>query len=269
MTSRVVKVRSVTSDTLAGSVPAAVGRIWLQVAVLHFMANLIAWITGSGTLNKLLYIYTVWLLGHAFLEAVEGAAYTMRDDKIILERKMGDITVNRVEIPFGSILSVRPAISAEKLSVSYRQVSYYGAGLKPSLRMRIAWLTALVSARVAGRIAGEAALNEKGILIAYLENDRPYACVATPDQETKALLAQAVGERWDWDDRLSRAEITSLQGYCLQRAFPALYPNVRPLISQEDEEWLAKWQTEFNEARLKKKTEREKKKQASHTENKE
>ena len=252
-----------------GTLVRAAGSIWLRLAALQLAVNLLALITDSGVPTKLLCIYALWLLARCLFEAVEGAMYTIRGDQIILEKKLGDITVNRVSIPFGSILSVRPAVCAEKLSVSYRQVSWFGSGLKPSLRLRAAWLSSLVSARAARRIAGEAALCDKGMLIAYLADDRPYACVFAPSQRIAEQLAPAVGERWGWDDRLSRAEVTSLQGHCLQRAFPALYPNVRPLISQEDEEWLAEWQAERDAAKQKKKAGKEKKKQTSRTDNKE
>ena len=44
-------------------------------------------------------------------------------------------------------------------------------------------------------------------------------------------------ERHGFDERMTRAKITTLYGRALERAFPALYPFVDPLLKYEDVEW--------------------------------
>lgn len=242
---------------------AAASGALLRLSVLQILANVLSALTGSGMVRPLFCLYTACLLGGILYGSLEGAVYTIDGDSIILEKDLGGDTINRVRIPFQSILSIRPAYPAEKLSVSYRQVSYFGVGLRPSLRIRIGWLVSLFSARMARHIIGDAAEEERGLVIAYLAGDRPQACVMEPDETLTFRLKAAAGERWNWDDRLSRAEVVSLQGMCLQRAFPALYPNIRPLVSPEDEAWLAEKTAELQAASEQKKEQRAEKKDSA------
>ena len=238
----------------------SVAVILAELAVSQLVFNLLITLTGIGLLNVLFYIFAVWLLLCFMRGTVAGNTYQLTEDSLILERQLGDSPVSVVSIPRSAVLSIRPAFCGEDLRVSYEQVTYIRKAVQPSFRMKLAFLVAGFSAAEARKLAGSEANRQSGYVIAFTEGQRSRACVFDPDEKMLAGLQTAFGERMGWDDRLARPQVESLRGRALQRAFPERYPNVKPLISQEEETWeagQAEMRREKKQAQLEEKAQRE------------
>ncbi len=214
----------------------SVASIILQLAVAQFLCNLVILYTQNALFNVLFYAYAVVLLLRFMRNVVAGYAYTLTDKRLILERKLGDSTTTIVDISLDKIISIRPVCAAEKLF--YKQVTVIDPHAAPGFRYQAAFLLSLFSARLARAAAGKGAEKVIGYAVVYNEDNRMRCCVFRPNEEMCQALEQALGERFGWDDRLNRPQLETLFARALQRAFPALYPHVKPLVSPQEVEWL-------------------------------
>lgn len=207
----------------------------LKLAVAQFLCNLVILYTQNALFNILFYAYAVWLLLHFMRNVVAGYAYTLMEDRLVLERKLGDSTTTIVDLPLSQIISVRPVCAAEKLF--YKQVTVIDPQAAPGFRFKAAFFLSLFSARLAQAAAGKRAEKVIGYAVVYNEDNRVRCCVFRPNEEMQQALEQRLGERFGWDDRMSRPQLETMFARALQRAFPALYPHVKPLVSPEEAAW--------------------------------
>lgn len=211
--------------------------ILLKLALAQIVCNLLITLTGVGLLNLLFYAYAVALLTGFMRDTVAGYAYTLEDGLLLLERKLGDSTTTLVRIPLERVVSMREVRMAEHLRTTYRQVTHIDPASGPSRRVRAAFVLCLLSARLARALAGRRAQAVVGHVLVYDEGGRLRACTFRPDAKMQAALADALGERYGFDERMTRARVATLHARALERAFPALYPFVDPLVKPEDVRW--------------------------------
>ena len=114
-----------------------VASVVLRLALAQILCNLLIAATGAGLLNVLFYLYAVATLAMFMRRTVASSAYTLKQETLVLERKLGDSTTSVVEIPLDRILAVRPVCRGERLHVCYRQVTVIDNEAKPTARMRI------------------------------------------------------------------------------------------------------------------------------------
>ena len=212
----------------------AVAGVVVRLAIAQIVVNLLISATGTGLLNLLFYVYAVWLVFGFMRRTVASYVYTLKNGVIYLERKLGDSTNTLVEIPLCRVLSMRPVMRAEKLGVSYRQVTEIDPACKPDARMRAAFAASYVSARLARLLAGKRAQEQCGWVIVFTEGSHRNACVFRPDEEMLLALKAQLGEAFGFDERMTQAKIVTLQARALQRAFGALYPFVNPLVKPDE-----------------------------------
>ena len=215
----------------------SVAGIVLRLALAQIVCNLLIMATGTGLFNALFYLYAVWLLIGFMKKTVASYAYTLKTGQLVLERRLGDSTTTVVEIPLDELVCVRPLEAAERLRLCYRQVTVIDPAARAPLRVRVAMGVSLVSARLARVIAGNGVRDQVGVVAVYRENGRVKACVFKPDEAMTEALRQTLGERFGWDERIARPQLTTLYARALQRAFPEVYPHVSPMISKEDITW--------------------------------
>ena len=227
------KAKKVTGKSFVMNVVSIV----LYLAAAQLLCNLLIMRTGKGIFNILFYLYAIGLMIHFMRRTVAGYAYTLKEKTLILERRLGDSTTSVVEIPLDSVAAMRPVHAAERLKTSYRQVTVIDPAAAPGFRMHAAMLASLLSARLARKIAGEEYAREIGFGIVFDENGQRRVCVFCPNDEMCAALKTALGSRWMIDERLSERRTDTLYAKALKRAFPSLYINVEPLITQEDLQW--------------------------------
>lgn len=214
-----------------------VAGIVLRLALAQIACNALILLTGVGLINALFYPYAVWLLMRFMRDTVAGYCYTLKEKTLLLERRLGDSTTTLVEIPLESIVAVRPVCAGERLRASYRQVTVIDPDAAPSGRMRAAFRMSLLSARLARKIAGGRADDVIGSACVFHEEGRVRACVFRPNEEMRAALEAALGDRFGWDDRMARPRVETLYARAVARAFPAHYPHVTPLVSPEEAQW--------------------------------
>lgn len=212
----------------------AVAGVVVRLAIAQIVVNLLISTTGTGLLNLLFYVYAVWLVFGFMRRTVASYVYTLKNGVIYLERKLGDSTNTLVEIPLCRVLSMRPVMRAEKLGVSYRQVTEIDPACKPDARMRAAFAASYVSARLARLLAGKRAQEQCGWVIVFTEGSHRNACVFRPDEEMLRELEAQLGEAFGFDERMTQAKLVTLQARALQRAFGALYPFVNPLVKPDE-----------------------------------
>ena len=206
----------------------------VRLAVAQMVINLLIGFTGAGLLNVAFYLYAVWLL-IAFMRAtVAGYVYTLKEDMLVLERKLGDSTITVVEIPLKSVVSLRQMRMAENLHISYRDVMHIDPQSQPALRVRAAFAVSLFSSRLARLLAGRRAQDVIGHVIVYDAGSLRCARTFCPDETLLEKLEEILGERFGFDERMTRAKVNTLYGRALERAFPALYPYVDPLVKPEE-----------------------------------
>ena len=212
----------------------AVAGVVVRLAIAQIVVNLLISATGTGLLNLLFYVYAVWLVFGFMRRTVASYVYTLKNGVIYLERKLGDSTNTLVEIPLCRVLSMRPVMRAEKLGVSYRQVTEIDPACKPDARMRAAFAASYVSARLARLLAGKRAQEQCGWVIVFTEGSHRNACVFRPDEQMLRELEAQLGEAFGFDERMTQAKLVTLQARALQRAFGALYPFVNPLVKPDE-----------------------------------
>ena len=211
--------------------------ILIRLSIAQIVINAVISMTGIGLLNVAFYLYAVWLLIAFMRETVAGYVYTLKEDVLVLERKLGDSTTNVVEVPLGKVASLRPVYMGENLHISYRDVMHIDACSRPTFRTRAAFTASLFSGRLARLLAGRRAQDAIGHVIVFDEGNLRRACTFCPNEELLAKLEAILGERYGFDERMTRARVHTLYGRALERAFPALYPYVDPLIKHEDVAW--------------------------------
>ena len=132
---QVNRARPVTGKGFALGVASVV----LRLALAQIVCNLLIAATGMGLLNVLFYLYAVMTLALFMRRTVASSAYTLKQETLVLERKLGDSTTSVVEIPLNHIIAVRPICAGERLHVCYRQVTVIDNEAKPTARMKAAW----------------------------------------------------------------------------------------------------------------------------------
>ncbi len=232
-----------------------VAGIVLRLALAQLIALALESATGSGLFSILFYLYAVALLLAFMRRTVASSAYTLKRETLTLQSLMGDSTTSVVEIELSRIVALREVRRGENLRATYPQVTAIDAAAKPGPRMRAAFLASLLSARLARRIAGGAADHVAGYAAIFEEDGFARACVFRPNEEMRSHLRAALPDAFGVDDRLTREPLRTITARALQRAFPAYYPHVEPLVGEEE---LQKAQDEI----ARQKRERQKKKRA-------
>lgn len=215
----------------------SIAGILVKLAAAQIVVNLLISMTGMGLLNVAFYLFAVWLLIDFMRATVAGYVYTLGEDTLVLERKLGDSTITVVEVPLGQVVSLRRLYMAENLHISYRDVMHIDASSRPALRVRAAFIASLVSSHLARALAGKRAGDAIGHVIVYDEGSLRKACTFCPNEELLEKLEGILGERYGFDERMTRAKAHTLYARALERAFPALYPYVDPLVKAEDVQW--------------------------------
>lgn len=215
----------------------SIAAILLQLAVAQIVVNLLISLTGVGLINLAFYLFAVWLLIDFMRATVAGYVYTLGGDTLVLERKLGDSTITVVEVPLDQVVSLRKVHMAENLHISYRDVMHIDASSRPAFRVRAAFVASLFSSRLARGMAGRRAQDVIGHVIVYDEGSTRKACTFCPNGELLALLEEKLAGRFGFDERMTRAKAHTLYARALERAFPALYPFVDPLVKAEDVQW--------------------------------
>ncbi|MBR4038710.1 MAG: hypothetical protein IKJ11_01275 [Clostridia bacterium] len=215
----------------------SIAGILIRLSIAQIVINQLISATGVGLLNIAFYLYAVLLLIRFMHDTVAGYVYTLKEDTLVLERKLGDSTITVVEVPLKNVASLRQVRMAENLHISYRDVMHIDASTRPPMRVRTAFAVSLISSRLARRIAGKKAQDAIGYVIVFDEGSLRRACTFCPNEEMLARLEAAVGERHGFDERMTHAKVRTLYGRALERAFPQLYPFVDPLVKPEDVEW--------------------------------
>lgn len=215
----------------------SVAGIVLRLAIAQIVVNLLISMTGVGLLNIVFYLYAVWLLVGFMRRTVASYVYTLKRGVVFLEKKLGDSTNSLVEVPLSRVVSMRPVYMAERLETSYRQVTVIDPAARPAVRVRAAFVMSLFSARLARLLAGKRADEQIGYVIVFVEDGQRHACVFRPNEAMCAALEEQLGEAYGFDERMTQAKAHTLYARALQRAFPALYAYVDPLVKPGDVEW--------------------------------
>ena len=97
---QVNRARPVTGKGFALGVASVV----LRLALAQIVCNLLIAATGMGLLNVLFYLYAVMTLALFMRRTVASSAYTLKQETLVLERKLGD---RAQEAAYGSQLRKR------------------------------------------------------------------------------------------------------------------------------------------------------------------
>jgi len=214
-----------------------IAKILIALTIAQIIVNALISLTGIGLLNAAFYLYAVWLLIMFMRDTVAGYVYTLKEGVLVLERKLGDSTITVIEVPLDKVASLRPVRMGENLHISYRDVMHIDACTRPPARVRAAFILSLFSARLARLAAGRRVQDVIGHVIVFDEGSVRRACTFCPNAELLEKLEECLGERFDFDERMTRAKIRTLYARALERAFPALYAHVEPLLSREEAQW--------------------------------
>ena len=211
-----------------------VALVLIKLAAAQVLVNLAIALSGVGLLNIAFYLYAVGLMVSFMGRTVAGSAYVLRPGMLSLSKMLGDSTTSVVEIPTKDILSVRPVMLGERLECSVRRVTVIDAQAAQGVRMRLCYAVSLFSARLARRIAGDRAQKTRGYAVVYMEEGKRQACVFLPDEAFLGALSALLPGKVGLDERAPGNE--TVMARALERAFPALYPFVSPLIAPEREQ---------------------------------
>ncbi|MGN0772380.1 MAG: hypothetical protein ACI4MP_01135 [Candidatus Ventricola sp.] len=233
----ILQQRSAAKPLSGKSFLLRIAGILLRLAIAQIAVNLLIAATGAGLLNIAFYVYAILLLVSFMRSTVASYVYTLKEGELLLERRLGDSTITLVQIPLERVVSLREVRMAENLKTTYRQVTHIDPDTRPVLRVRAAFGVSLLSSRLARLLAGGRAQDVIGHVLVYDEGSLRCACTFRPDQEMLDALAQRLGERCGFDERMTRGRVHTLYARALERAFPALYPYVDPLVKPEDVAW--------------------------------
>lgn len=231
----------------------SIAGILLRLAVAQIAVNLLITLTGMGLINLAFYGYAVWLLIAFMRRTVANYVYTLKDDVLVLDRRLGDSTALLVQIPLDKVVSLRPVHMGERLYTSYRQVTVIDPACRPAARVRAAFLVSLISAKLARMWASRDVDRIIGHVAVYTEGKETRVCVFRPDEQMLAALEERLGDAFGFDERMARARVKTLYARALERAFPQHYGYVEPLVSREDVEWARAEMDARKEARRAKK----------------
>ena len=198
----------------------------------QILCTVLCYATGTAVLDKALCLFSAVSLLSLLKKQMSCTEYRVFEDIIEFEKRIAGRSVMKLEIPVKDILTIRPHFGGERTRINYEQVTFLEDSLKPTISMKLAYFSAYFSARLARHIMKERAFDQSGYVLAYISGTQRMAAVFGPDPELCRQLQSILRERWDWDDRLARKGLTTLQARCLQRAFPALYPNVDPIRTE-------------------------------------
>ena len=215
----------------------SIAGILLRLAIAQIVVNLLIAATGMGLLNIAFYVYAILLLVGFMRATVAGYVYTLKEDELVLERRLGDSTITLVQIPLDHVVSLREVRVAENLKTTYRQVTHIDPDTKPPLRVRAAFGVSLFSSRLARLLAGKGAQDVIGHVLVYDEGSLRCACTFRPEPEMLGVLAQRLGERYGFDERMTRGRVHTLYARVRGGACSALCPYVVPLVKPEDVAW--------------------------------
>lgn len=237
MDSIIYRQKSAAAELTGKRFALAIAGLLLRLAIAQAAISLLAAASGLAILNAAVYLYAIWL----FLRFVDRTAscyvYTLRAGSMILERRLGDSTITVVEIPIERITAMRPVRRGERLHTTYRRVKVIGPACRPALRVRAAFALSLISAHLARVCAGRGLEETLGHVLVFGEDGERSACVFAPDERMCAALAQLLSGAYGFDERMTHARVTTMYGRALERAFPALYPYVDPLVNQSEVQW--------------------------------
>jgi len=215
----------------------SIAKILIALAIAQMVINALISLTGIGLLNVAFYLYAVWLLIAFMRETVAGYVYTLKEDTLVLERRLGDSTITVIEVPLSKVVSLREVHMGENLHISYRDVMHIDASSRPPLHMRAAFIASLFSSHLAMLLAGKHVQDVIGHVIVFDEGSLRRACTFCPNEELLEKLEDVLAERMGFDERMTHTKVHTLYARALERAFPALYGYVDPLISREDVQW--------------------------------
>ncbi|MBQ9010240.1 MAG: hypothetical protein IJ088_13060 [Clostridia bacterium] len=224
-------------------------RMALRLAVVEIVTTVLAHFLHAPVLNLLFYAYAVAEVLLFLRRVLASDRYRLTADRLLLERRMGDMVLLSLSVPTNRMATVREYAAGEKLSVSYAHVTHFRRRDRVPVRVRLAWPLAYISTRLAARCAGRAADNRCGLLLAYYEGSGVRACTFEPDVGMLGALSKVLGDRMGTDDRLARPHLRTFKARIQAKAFPALYPHVVPLVTPEDEEWARNYMAERKRAK--------------------
>jgi len=236
--------------------------ILIKLSIAQIICNALISLTGVGLINLAFYLYAVWLLILFMRSTVAGYVYTLKEDALVLERRLGDSTITVIEIPLESIAALRPVRMGERLETAYRDVMVIDPAGRPTARVRAAFGLSLISSRLARLAAGKGVEKIIGHVVVFDENNARRACVFCPNEEMLKALEERICERFGFDERMTHAKIHTLYSRALQRAFPTLYLYVDPLVNPADVAW-AKEQVDADKAQRSEKAQQKKDKAKS------
>ena len=226
--------RNAARPVTGGAFLKGVALVIVKLAVAQIAVNLAIVLSGMGLLNVAFYLYAVWLMVSFMRHTVAGSAYVLRPQTLSFSKMLGDSTTSVVEIPTKDIVSVREIAFGERLECSVRRVTVIDAQAAQGVRMRLCYAASLFSARLARRIAGDRAQKTRGYAVVYMEEGKRQACVFLPDEAFLGALSALLPGKVGLDERAPGNE--TVMARALERAFPALYPFVSPLIAPEREQ---------------------------------
>lgn len=231
-----------------------VAGVLLRLAIAQMICNALISLTGMGLLNLAFYLYAVYLLVMFMRKTVAGYIYTLKDDMLVLERRLGDSTITVIEIPLENVAAMRPVRMGERMETAYRDVMVIDPAARPTRRVRAAFWLSLLSCRLARMVAGKDVEKVIGHVIVYDHGCVRRACVFRPNEEMCRALEERLSERFGFDERMTHAFVKTLHSRALERAFPTLYPYVDPLVKPEDVKW-AKEELDARKAKQKERAE--------------
>ncbi len=208
-------------------------RIFVLASLAQIWVSLLIRITGLAFLQFILFFYAAYLLYDWFLNRVQNAEFILTNQEIRLTRVTAFGSQQETTIPVKEIVAVRPHAAGEDLCVTYHPVLVLQRSLKPTLRIRFSWIASSISARLARKLAGKSAFQINGTVLIQKENGSKKALLFQKTESFLTALRQALPEQFDTDDRMKDEPVIILRGRLLQQAFPALYPHVLPLISED------------------------------------
>lgn len=210
--------------------------IVLRLAAAQIVVNLAILMTGTDMLSVLFYVYAAWLLWNFLHHAAASHIYTLKTRTLVLQRRMGDCTTKQIEIPLSEVCAIRPVRKGESMRLYDRRVNFVDPACRPPLRVRAGFALSLVSAHAARAAAGKRVSEQTGHAVFYEENGVRRCCVFKPNEKFCAALEAACGGAFGADEFAGRRPLDSVYARCLQRAFPALYPHVKPLMDPQEVE---------------------------------
>ena len=211
----------------------SLSRIFVLASLAQIAVSLLIRITGLVSLRFILFFFAAYLLFNWFLDRVQNAEFILTNQEIRLTRVIGIGSRQETRIPITEIVAVRQHAAGEDLGVTYHPVLVLQRSLKPTLRIRVSWMISYLSARLARKLAGKSAFQTNGTVFVQKESGSKKALLFPKNESFLTALQQALPIQFETDDRMGDEPVVTFRGRLLQRAFPALYPHVLPLISED------------------------------------